>query len=199
MGGITDVIIQRTIELLQSMPAIPIWLALSGRAAHLVGGASASLLPSSSRSSAGPSSASGAGRFLALREEDFVTSARLIGSSRRRIIFSHMVPSFMSHIIASTTRHTAHDHQRNVQPGLGSSPPATLGRAVAGSPEPAVRSERPVVTLPGVPWSSRSWCSTSWEMDQRCRRPLQQLTRARRQAASGEGAPWTRTPRQRRP
>ena len=43
------------------------------------------------------------GRFLALREEDFVVAARLAGCSQMRIIFVHMVPSFMSHIIAATT------------------------------------------------------------------------------------------------
>ena len=43
------------------------------------------------------------GRFLALREEDFVTAAELAGASRTRIIFRHMVPSFLSHIIAATT------------------------------------------------------------------------------------------------
>mgnify|MGYP003694352075 CR=1 FL=1 len=43
------------------------------------------------------------GRFLALREEDFVVSARLVGCSQMRTIFVHMVPSFMSHIIAATT------------------------------------------------------------------------------------------------
>jgi peptide/nickel transport system permease protein len=43
------------------------------------------------------------GRFLALREEDFVVSARLVGCSQMRILFVHMVPSFMSHIIAATT------------------------------------------------------------------------------------------------
>ncbi len=43
------------------------------------------------------------GRFLAMREEDFVVSARLVGCSQMRTIFVHMVPSFMSHIIAATT------------------------------------------------------------------------------------------------
>jgi peptide/nickel transport system permease protein len=43
------------------------------------------------------------GRFLALREEDFVMAAELAGASRMRIILRHMVPSFMSHIIAATT------------------------------------------------------------------------------------------------
>jgi peptide/nickel transport system permease protein len=43
------------------------------------------------------------GRFLALREEDFVLAARLAGVSEMRIILRHMVPSFMSHIIAALT------------------------------------------------------------------------------------------------
>jgi peptide/nickel transport system permease protein len=43
------------------------------------------------------------GRFLSLREEDFVMAARLSGASEQRIIFRHMLPSFLSHIIASLT------------------------------------------------------------------------------------------------
>jgi peptide/nickel transport system permease protein len=43
------------------------------------------------------------GRFLSMREEDFVIAARLYGTGRMRIIFRHMLPSFMSHIIATTT------------------------------------------------------------------------------------------------
>ncbi len=43
------------------------------------------------------------GRFLSLREEDFVTAAELAGSGQLRIIFVHMVPLFLSHIIADTT------------------------------------------------------------------------------------------------
>jgi peptide/nickel transport system permease protein len=43
------------------------------------------------------------GRFLAMREEEFVTAAMLAGASQRRIIFRHMLPSFYSHIIAAAT------------------------------------------------------------------------------------------------
>ena len=43
------------------------------------------------------------GRFLAMREEDFVMAARLNGSSEMRIILRHMLPSFLSYIIASLT------------------------------------------------------------------------------------------------
>jgi peptide/nickel transport system permease protein len=43
------------------------------------------------------------GRFLSLREEDFVIAARLDGAGRLRIILGHMMPAFTSHIIASVT------------------------------------------------------------------------------------------------
>jgi peptide/nickel transport system permease protein len=43
------------------------------------------------------------GRFLSMREEDFVMAARFAGSSEMRIILRHMMPSFLSHIIASLT------------------------------------------------------------------------------------------------
>ena len=38
-----------------------------------------------------------------MREEDFVIAARLYGASELKIIFKHMIPSFTSHIIATTT------------------------------------------------------------------------------------------------
>ena len=104
-GGIIDNIIQRLIELLQALPPIPIWLALSASLPRtwpvtwtyfaitvilaLLGW---TRLAREVR-----------GRFLSLREEDFVTAARLVGANRSRVIFSHMVPSFTSHIIAAVT------------------------------------------------------------------------------------------------
>ena len=43
------------------------------------------------------------GRFISLKQEDFVMAAELLGCSKTRIICRHMVPSFISHIIAATT------------------------------------------------------------------------------------------------
>src|SRR4030095_12350028 len=43
------------------------------------------------------------GRFLGLREEDFILSARLVGCSELRMIFVTMWPCFRSHIIPATT------------------------------------------------------------------------------------------------
>ena len=104
-GGWIDNIIQRTIEVLRSIPPIPLWMGLAAAVPQdwsiikiyfaitiiisLIGWTT---LAREVR-----------GRFLSLREEDFVIAAALAGASQLRIIFRHMVPSFMSHIIAATT------------------------------------------------------------------------------------------------
>lgn len=104
-GGIADNVIQRLIEFIRSVPSIPLWMGL------------AAALPSDwpiirtyfaitiILSLIGWSGLAREvrGKFLSLREEDFVMSARLVGCSEARIILVHMVPSFMSHIIASLT------------------------------------------------------------------------------------------------
>jgi len=104
-GGIADTIIQRMIEFIRSIPAIPLWMALSAALPanwsviqvyfgitiilSLIGWTGLARVVR--------------GRFLALREEDFVLAARLVGSSEMRIILRHMVPSFLSYIIAALT------------------------------------------------------------------------------------------------
>lgn len=104
-GGIVDNVIQRIIELIRSVPSLPLWMALSA--------ALPTDMPIEQRyfgitiilSVIGWTSLGRQvrGRFLALRTEDFVLSARLSGASDLRIILRHMVPSFTSHIIASLT------------------------------------------------------------------------------------------------
>jgi peptide/nickel transport system permease protein len=104
-GGMTDTIIQRLIEFIRSMPTIPLWMSLSAALPvewpvirvyfgitlilSLIGWTGLARVVR--------------GRFLALREEDFVMAARLAGSGEMRIILRHMVPSFLSYIIASLT------------------------------------------------------------------------------------------------
>jgi peptide/nickel transport system permease protein len=104
-GGRADMVIQRTIEFIRSIPHIPLWMALSAAlpadwpVVRLYFGITVIL------SLIGWTWMARVvrGRFLALREEDFVMAARLAGSSERRIILRHMVPSFLSYIIASLT------------------------------------------------------------------------------------------------
>lgn len=105
LGGRADTIIQRVVEFFMSFPTLPLWLGL------------AAALPSDW----GPMTRYFAitiilsmiawtdlarvvrGRFLSLREEQFVEAARLDGSRSGRTIFRHMLPSFSSHLIASLT------------------------------------------------------------------------------------------------
>jgi peptide/nickel transport system permease protein len=104
-GGMVDTIIQRMIEVIRSMPTIPLWL---GLAAALPNNWSVtqvyfaitiiiSLLAWTDLARVVR------GKFLALREEDFVLAAELAGASQGRIIFHHMLPSFTSHIIAAVS------------------------------------------------------------------------------------------------
>ncbi len=104
-GGWIDLIIQRLIEILQSLPTIPIWLAMTAALPQdwrpeQVFFAITIILSLISWTTLGREVR---GRFLALREEDFVLAADLAGCSRLRIITRHMVPAFMSHIIATST------------------------------------------------------------------------------------------------
>jgi peptide/nickel transport system permease protein len=104
-GGLPDTIIQRVIELLQSLPTIPIWLALTAALPRdwsplRVFFAITVILSLVGWTTLGREVR---GRFLALREEDYVLAAELAGASRARIIGRHMVPNFLSHIIATST------------------------------------------------------------------------------------------------
>ncbi len=104
-GGAPDNIIQRVIEFIRAVPTIPLWMGLAAALPtdwpplRLYFGITVIL------SFIGWTELARVvrGRFLSLRTEDFVVAARLDGVSEMRIIMHHMVPSFLSHIIASLT------------------------------------------------------------------------------------------------
>lgn len=104
-GGTADMIIQRIIEFLRSIPTIPLWLGLSAALPKDWGPLQVYFGITIILSLIGWTGMARVvrGKFFALRTEDFVIAARLDGSSQLRIIVRHMVPSFMSHIIASIT------------------------------------------------------------------------------------------------
>ena len=105
VGGTVDVVIQRIIEFIKSIPTLPLWMGLSvALPPHwsmikvyfgiviilsLIGWTDLARVVRS--------------KFMALREEDFVMAARLHGAGQLKIILKHMLPSFYSHIIASLT------------------------------------------------------------------------------------------------
>lgn len=104
-GGIVDTLIQRTIEVIRSMPTIPLWLGLAAALPNTWSVTQVyfaitviiSLLAWTDLARVVR------GKFLALREEDFVLAAELAGAGQTRIIFHHMLPSFASHIIAAVS------------------------------------------------------------------------------------------------
>jgi peptide/nickel transport system permease protein len=105
LGGWTDHVIQRLIEILRSLPELPLWLALS---AALPPNWSPILVFFGITIILGLLDWPGLARavrskLLSLREEDFVKAAELMGASKRRIIARHLIPNFMSHLIASAT------------------------------------------------------------------------------------------------
>ncbi|HEV2302571.1 MAG TPA: ABC transporter permease [Stellaceae bacterium] len=104
-GGWTDILIQRAMEVIQSFPHLPLWMALSAilpvtwspllvyfGITIILGLIEWTHLARAVRS-----------KLLALREEDFCTAAVLMGARPARIIGRHLLPSFMSHLIASAT------------------------------------------------------------------------------------------------
>ena len=104
-GGWVDSVVQRVIEILKSLPELPLWMALS---ATLPINWSPILVYFGITIILGLLDWPGLARavrskLLALREEDFCTAARLMGASPRRIIGRHLLPNFMSHLIASAT------------------------------------------------------------------------------------------------
>ena len=104
-GGWLDAAVQRSIEIIRSMPELPIWLALSAAipanwgpvAVFFMISVILGLLDWPGLARAVRS------KFLSLREEDYVRAAELMGASTTRIVGSHMMPNFMSHLVASAT------------------------------------------------------------------------------------------------
>jgi len=104
-GGWVDSLVQRLIEIIRSFPELPLWMALSAALpvtwspigvflgiTVILGLVDWTGLARAVRS-----------KLLALREEDFCTAAVLMGAPPRRVIFRHLLPNFMSHLIASAT------------------------------------------------------------------------------------------------
>ena len=105
VGGNVDIVIQRVVEIINTLPRLPMWLALG-----------AAMPPEWSPIETyfaitivlsllgwGGLARGVRGKILSLREEDYAIAAKLLGASDRRILFRHLVPGFTSHIIVSLT------------------------------------------------------------------------------------------------
>jgi peptide/nickel transport system permease protein len=156
-GGIFDVIMQRIIEFLRSVPTLPLWMALSAALParwsvlqvyfgivvilSLLGWTGLARVVRS--------------KFMSLREEDFVTAARLAGATELRVVFRHMVPSFASHLIASLTLSVPGMILGETSLsfiGLGLQAPAiSWGVLLKEAQAIRVLSEAPWLLIPGIP------------------------------------------------
>lgn len=104
-GGLVDSAVMRSIEIIRSLPELPIWLTLAAAIPATWGPVSVFFLisiilglldwPGLARAVRS--------KFLSLREEDYVKAAELMGARPARIISAHMMPNFMSHLVASAT------------------------------------------------------------------------------------------------
>ena len=105
MGGSVDTLIQRLIEIINSFPHLPLWMAI------------AAIVPSDwpplriyfaitivlSFLNWTNLARVVRGKILSLREEDYAVAARLLGASHGRVLFRHLLPGFTSHIIVTLT------------------------------------------------------------------------------------------------
>ncbi len=104
-GGVVDESIQRGIEVITTLPTIPLWMALAAalpREWPQVRIYFATTLILSILGWTGLARTV-RGRLLSMREEDFVLAARLDGESEAAIIGRYMIPGFLSYIIVSLT------------------------------------------------------------------------------------------------
>jgi peptide/nickel transport system permease protein len=104
-GGVTDIVVQRMTEFLSAFPQEPLFLAL---------GAAVPLTWPSTRVffmitillaliQWGGLARQVRGLILSGREEQYVLAAKSFGASDRRIIFNHLIPATMSHVIVIAT------------------------------------------------------------------------------------------------
>jgi peptide/nickel transport system permease protein len=104
-GGRTDWTINRAIEILRSLPELPLWLALSAAVPSNWGPVAVFFIisiilgildwPGLARAVRA--------KFLSLREEEYVRAAEMMGAKPSRVIRRHLLPNFMSHLIASAS------------------------------------------------------------------------------------------------
>lgn len=104
-GGWVDLVVQRITEILKSFPHLPLWLALSAAlpvtwSPLLIYFGITLILALLDWPSLGRAVRS---KLLALREEDYAVAAQMMGAKPARIIGRHLLPGFMSHLIASAT------------------------------------------------------------------------------------------------
>ena len=105
LGGAIDNLIQRTIEIINAFPKLPLWLALGAALPRDWSALQTYFGITIVLSLLGWTRLARVirGKLLSLREEDYAVAAQLLGAGHGRIIFRHLMPGFTSHIIVAIT------------------------------------------------------------------------------------------------
>jgi peptide/nickel transport system permease protein len=104
-GGLFDSVVQRITEVLRSIPELPLWLALSAALPvtwdpRLIYFGITLILAALDWPGIARAVRS---KLFALREEDYVSAAEMMGAKPSRVIGRHLLPNFTSHLIASAS------------------------------------------------------------------------------------------------
>jgi len=104
-GGGSDMVIQRVIEFLTSIPTIPLWMGLAAALPEDWSSIKNFFFITIILSIVGWCGLARVvrGKLISLREEDFAMAAKIAGASERRIIIRHLLPSFLSYLIVNIT------------------------------------------------------------------------------------------------
>ena len=104
-GGWVDMLIQRLIEFLMSIPMLPLWMALSAALPREWTTLQTYFAITIILAIAGWTGLARVvrGKLISLREVDYVTAAIISGVSDGRIIRRHLLPAFASYLIVSIT------------------------------------------------------------------------------------------------
>lgn len=104
-GGATDTVIQRLIEFIMSIPQIPLWMGLSAAIPQEWSGIQTFLAITVILSFVGWTGLARVvrGKIISLREEDYVTAARISSGTPLQIIFRHLLPGLTSYLVVHLT------------------------------------------------------------------------------------------------
>jgi len=104
-GGFTDAVIMRLIELIRSIPSLPLWMGLAAALPREWSAAQVYVVVTLILAAIGWTTLARRVRskLLTLRNEDFIQAARLAGCSNYRLVSKHMLPAFMSYLIVDLT------------------------------------------------------------------------------------------------
>jgi peptide/nickel transport system permease protein len=104
-GGNIDTIMQRFVEFVNAFPQLPLWMALAALVPKTMDSFSVFVIMACifALLSWTTLAREVRGKVLALRETDFILAAKEMGASDARIIFRHLFPNSLSHIIVILT------------------------------------------------------------------------------------------------